>query len=183
MYTNKQRKHLVNQINALSFTEHEEIYKIIQKHGLTYSQNKNGIFFNISTFPDEVVDEIHKLVSFCMSQQHDLDEYDQKINECKMNNNVQRMDIKKHFEHNAQHQKQQIEHIHEKLDEASMEKLTNFIEKIKQDRDKIGKKKTNTSFLNFKKRFLKKSGERKIEKDLENELKAESFLINTSIHT
>ncbi len=175
-FNNKQRKHLVNQINGLSYTEHEEIYKIIKKHGLSYSQNKNGIFFNISSFPNEVVDEIYKLVSFCMSQQHELDEYDLKINECKMSNNVQRMDIKKHFEANAEHQRRQIEHIHEKLDEASMEKLTNFVEKMKQDREKIGKKKTHTSFLNCKKRFLKVSGERKIEKDLEDELNQEPFL-------
>ena len=178
-YSNKQRKLLVNQINSLSCTEHEEIYKIIKRHDLGFSRNKNGIFFNISGFPDEVVDEISKLVSFCMSQQHELDEYDLKINECKMNNNVQRMDIKKHFEANAEHQRRQIEHIHEKLDEASMEKLSNFIEKIKQDREKIGKKKTHTSFLNCKKRFLKVSGERKIEKDLEDELQKEPFIINT----
>lgn len=176
-YSNKQRKALVNQISLLSSTEHEEILKILHKHDLNYSQNKNGIFFNISSFPDAVVDEMYKLVQFCLSQQQQLEEYDIKMNECKLTNNVQRVDIKKHFELSAQMQKEETEQIYHKLDEVSAEKFSCFVEKLKQDRDRIGKKKTNTNFLNAKKRFIKKAGERKVEKDLEEDLASESYII------
>lgn len=173
-YSNKYRKQLFNRISNLSSTEHEEIFKIIKRHDLTYSQNKNGIFFNLSAFPNHVIDEIDKMVDFCMSQKDELDEYDIKMNECKMNNSVQRMDIKQHFEETEKQKAFQVVSVQEKLSEASMEKLSNFVDKLQQDRDKIGKKKTNMSFLNAKKKFMKKSGERKIEKDLQEELEPDT---------
>lgn len=173
-YNNKHRKNLFNRISTLSSTEHDEIFKIIKRNDLAYSQNKNGIFFNMSLIPDDVIEEIDKLVDFCISQKDELDEYDIRMNECKMNNSVQRMDIKKHFEATEKQKHEKVSCIQEKLSEASMEKLSTFVEKIKQDRDKIGKKKTNTTFLYAKKRFLKKGGERKIEKDLVEELDFEN---------
>lgn len=177
-FTNKQRKALVNQISLLSSTEHEEILKILIKHDISYSQNKNGIFFNISTIDDSIVDEIHLLVQFCLNQQQELEQYDIKINECKMTTNVQRVDIKKHFETTAKLQKDETIRLHEKMDNVSIEKLNIFMEKMKQDREKLGKKKTNTNFLNATKRFIKKSGERKVEKDLEEELITDPVLVN-----
>ena len=173
LYSNKFRKQLLGRINSLSATEHEEIFNLIKRHDLTYTQNKNGIFFNLSTLPDSVVEEITKLVDFCASQKKELDEYDIRMNECKINSSVQRMDIKKHFEENEKQKLSQVESIQQKLTATSAEKLTTFVEKIKQDRDKIGKKKTNMSFLNAKKKFLKRSGERKIEKELVDELAPE----------
>ena len=177
VYNNKQRKALVNQIAMLSSPEHEEILKIIRSHDISYSQNKNGIFFNISVLPDSIVDEINSIVRFCLSQQQELEEYDIKINECKLNTNVQRVDIKKHFETTAKQQKEETCKLHEKLDTVSAEKLNVFMEKIKHDRDKIGKKKTNTNFLNATKRFIKKAGERKVEKDLEDDLVPDKVIL------
>ena len=62
--------------------------KIVKKSNVTYSQNKNGIFFNLSNLPDDFVKEIDDLVNYCMSNKKDLDEYDKIINECKMSNNI-----------------------------------------------------------------------------------------------
>jgi len=174
-YSNKYRKQLLNRINNLSTTEHEEIFKIIKRNDLTYSQNKNGIFFNLSALPNNVIEELNKMVEFCISQKDELDEYDIKMNQCRLNNSVQRMDIKQHFEETERHKQCEAASVQEKLSEASMEKLTHFVEKIQQDRDKIGKKKTNTTFLNAKKKFLKRAGERKIEKDLVEDLELETI--------
>lgn len=176
-YSNKERKNLVGKISELSSTEHEEIYKILQRYNIVYSRNKNGIFFNMSTLSNQIVDEISKLVTFCLSQQSALDEYDIKINECKMSNNVQRMDLKLHLETTAMQKKEHVQSVHDKLDEISMGKLSNFVERMKQDRDKIGKKKVNTSYINAKKRFTKKCGERKVEKDLDEDLTPETYLL------
>jgi hypothetical protein len=177
MYTNKQRKSLVDKICALSATEHREIFKILSEHNISYSQNKNGIFFNISTIPDDVVDEINGLVRFCINQQQELEQYDMKINECKLTTNIQRVDIKKHFEVTAKQQEDESNRIYEKLDVISSEKLNVFVEKMRHDRDKIGKKRTNTNFINATKRFIKRSGERKVEKDLEEELTLDCCLV------
>ncbi len=180
-YSNKYRKQLLGRINNLSSTEHEEIFNLIRRHNLGYTQNKNGIFFNLSTLPDGVIEEIGKLVDYCASQKKELDAYDIRINECKINSSVQRIDIKKHFEETEKQKLSQVETIQQKLSAESSEKLNTFVEKIKQDRDNIGKKKTNMTFLNAKKRFLKKSGERKIEKELVEELTPEKPVYSATI--
>lgn len=86
-FTNRYRRHLVEKINALSDTEHEEIFKIMRYNGIEFTQNKNGIFFNISTVDHAVIEQISNFVSFSSENKKNLDEYDKKINECKMNNN------------------------------------------------------------------------------------------------
>ena len=170
----------MQKIQKLSSTEHEEVFKIIREHDVSFSQNKNGVFFNLTTIPDDIIERIDKMVDFCLSQKDELDNYDYHLKKCKMNNNVQRVDIKQHFEITATKIKKEEDNVIEKLDEQSMEKLATFVGKVRQDREKIGKKKTNMSFLNAKKRYLKKSGERKIEKDLEEDLTVESYLITTT---
>jgi hypothetical protein len=37
-----------------------------------------------------------------------------------------------------------------------MEKISNFVEKINQDKDKVGKKKVNVKFHNARKKYSKK---------------------------
>ena len=93
MVTNKQKKNLFEKINSLSKTEHEEIYKIIQTHNNTveskilFSKNKNGIFFNLSEIDDKLYEQLEHFVNFCIANKKNLDDYDKKINECKLSNN------------------------------------------------------------------------------------------------
>ena len=89
MYSNKYKKLLFEKINSLSSTEHEEVFKIIKSNNINYSKNKNGVFFNISNIHDDIVKHIDEFVLFCVSNKKELDEYDKKLNECKLNNNFQ----------------------------------------------------------------------------------------------
>lgn len=89
-YPNRVRKQLIEKINELSFAEHEEIFKIIRDHipDCNYTQNSNGIFCNMSAFPDELMRKIETFVVFCTKNKKQLDDYDQKMKECKMKNNL-----------------------------------------------------------------------------------------------
>ncbi len=87
-YTNRTRKQLLDKINELCPTEHEEIFKIIRDNSsdFNYTRNTNGIFFNMSIFPDALLSKIECFVVFCLENNKELDEYDKKLKECKINN-------------------------------------------------------------------------------------------------
>jgi hypothetical protein len=178
-YTNKHRKSLFDKINILSSTEHEEILKIVKGHNVTYSQNKNGIFFNLSSIPDIVVRDIDNFVSYCISNKKELDEYDKIINECKMNNCINNI-IPAINTSLGNMGKIQIEEkdswANVKVDDVTVDKFVKFVDKVNQDKDKIGRKKLNLKFNNAKKRFSKKN-ERKIDADVLDDLKEEEYLI------
>lgn len=189
-YSNKQRKVLYDRINSLSSTEHEEILKIVKAYNATYSQNKNGIFFNLSSLSDDAVKEIDNFVNYCISNKKELDEYDKIINECKMSNNLKtimpthsvaptlntslanmgKVDIvSTDFPVNTW--------ASLKVDDTTVEKFVKFVDKVNQDKDKIGRKKMNVKYNNAKKRYSKKISERKIDTEQADILNIENYII------
>lgn len=82
-YSVRDRQILTQRIGELGPTEHMEIYGIISKNNIDHTRNKNGVFVNMTTLPNEVVHTIHQFVSFCHDNKLVLDEYDKRLNECK----------------------------------------------------------------------------------------------------
>jgi hypothetical protein len=82
---------LMQRTQDLGPTEHEEIFKILNMSGIDHTQNNNGVFINLSRVPDDVVDRVQNFVDFCFDNKHDLDEYDKRLNECKLSNNYDRI--------------------------------------------------------------------------------------------
>ena len=185
-YSNKQRKVLFDRINSLSSTEHEEILKIVKTYNATYSQNKNGIFFNLSSLSDEAVKDIDNFVNYCISNKKELDEYDKIINECKMSNNLKTI-IPTNTLNTSLANMGKMELINTaspvdnwellKADEATVDKFVKFVDKVNQEKDKIGRKKMNVKYNNAKKRYSKKISERKIDTDQADVLQLDSYLV------
>lgn len=50
------------------------------------THNKNGTFVNFSTIDDAVVQEVSKFTDFCLSNKLELDDYEKRMSECKINN-------------------------------------------------------------------------------------------------
>jgi hypothetical protein len=162
IYNNKFRKLLFEKIINLSITEHEEIFKMIKLNDINFSQNKNGIFFNLSTIDDKVIKEIHNFVGYCITNKTELDKYENKLNECKINNNFENImpilpkqpclieySVKtKDIDDNW--------NILNSIDSKKLAKIAIFVEKMGTDRDKIGKKKLNVKFHNARKKYSKK---------------------------
>ena len=48
-----------------SETEQIEIFKLLQKYKINYTENSNGIFINLNKLKNEIVEELFKLVKFC----------------------------------------------------------------------------------------------------------------------
>ena len=61
--TNKMFK-LKLQIKNLSKNEYIEIFKIIKMNNEKFSQNKNGVMFDLMKFTDKTIDEINNFIKY-----------------------------------------------------------------------------------------------------------------------
>mgnify|MGYP006153428367 CR=1 FL=1 len=57
-------KQLRKQIGDLTINEQEEIFKLFVKYECKYTRNNNGIFINMTSLSDDVLNEIHKLIDY-----------------------------------------------------------------------------------------------------------------------
>ena len=65
------RKQLFDNIKILVKPEQEEIFRIIRKMKENYTENANGIFFDISLLSDETLHQIHEYIEFCLKTRHE----------------------------------------------------------------------------------------------------------------
>ena len=181
-YTYFNKKHLFDKINSLSSTEHDEIFRIINKHSINISRNKNGVFFNLSSLDDNVLEEIDKFVTYCVNNKQQLDEYDKRLNECKMNNkygmivnmNIKLEDMVSEKNNNTADDWSKVD-----LDAKNLAKVTNMLQRIVDDREKLHIKKINSKFINAKKRFNKKVvNDKKFDCEQLPELDKDVYLVN-----
>lgn len=160
IYTNNEKKIIFDKINTLSTTEHEEIYRIISEHSVNVSRNKNGVFFNLSSVENDVVAKIDTFVSYCVSNKVQLDEYDKRLNECKMSNKygkIENMNIRlENLPSSDTITNEKDDWNKVKLENKSVAKLTHLIDRMQEDREKLNVKRVNSKFVNAKKRFSKK---------------------------
>jgi len=70
----EQRKEFCKEMATLSRAELEEIYRILRREGGTFSENSNGIFFDVASLPAPVFEALWKFLQFCKSNANDLEE-------------------------------------------------------------------------------------------------------------
>ena len=63
---------LRKEINKLVNTQHIEILRILTKHKIHYSENRNGIFVNMILLSDEVIDEMNSYIKYIKKQEKQL---------------------------------------------------------------------------------------------------------------
>ena len=64
-------RELRDKINQLQDYEKKEIYTIL-KNKVKYTQNKNGLFFNMSSWTDEIKEMVENLIIFIEENKHKL---------------------------------------------------------------------------------------------------------------
>lgn len=69
----KEHKQLFDNIKILVKPEQEEIFRIIRKMKENYTENANGIFFDISLLSENTLDQIKEYIEFCLKtrQEHE----------------------------------------------------------------------------------------------------------------
>ena len=60
------RKRVFESIKVLVKSEQEEVFRIIRKTKENYTENSNGIFFDLSTVSDETFNQIKEYLDFCL---------------------------------------------------------------------------------------------------------------------
>ena len=73
------RKRFLEDLKLLSKTEHAKILEILQKHKADFSENSNGVFFDVSKITAETFHDIQTYMEFCKIVRQDQarrDEYE-----------------------------------------------------------------------------------------------------------
>ena len=71
MATYEDRKQFLEQLGVLSRTELEEIFRIIKRHNDIYSENTNGIFFNVAELREQTFIQLNEFMKFCMKNREE----------------------------------------------------------------------------------------------------------------
>ena len=65
------RKQFLEQLGQLSRAELEEIFRIIKRTNDIYSENTNGIFFNVAELREETFIKLNDFMNFCMKNREE----------------------------------------------------------------------------------------------------------------
>lgn len=68
----ERRRTFLDGIKLLTKAEHIEIVRILQKHKAVYSENSNGVFFNVATLEQSTFDSLELFLKFTQSNRKDL---------------------------------------------------------------------------------------------------------------
>jgi hypothetical protein len=62
-----ERKKIFETIKALAKPELEEIFRIIRKLKVPYSENSNGVFFDLASISDDSFEQVREYIQFCLT--------------------------------------------------------------------------------------------------------------------
>jgi hypothetical protein len=79
------KKKLIEVSKNLSKIEYFEIFNIIKQDNCQYSENKNGIFINLSNVSEKTIDKIFNFINFIKHKKEDLIKHEEIINDAKKN--------------------------------------------------------------------------------------------------
>ena len=65
---------LRDEIEKLNKNNHLEILKILKKHSISFSENKNGSFINLNCVDDFILSEIKEYILYLQKQENIINE-------------------------------------------------------------------------------------------------------------
>lgn len=77
--TYEDRKKMFEVMKILVKSEQEEIYRIIRKSKETYTENSNGIFFDLSSISEYAYSQIKEYLEFCIKTRQEMDSRQKEI--------------------------------------------------------------------------------------------------------
>lgn len=79
----KKMKEIQQKIQDLPDENQRTILKIIKENNIPFTENSNGIFFDLMSLPSETLDKISKFLIFCDNCNVVLDKRDKELSEIK----------------------------------------------------------------------------------------------------
>lgn len=71
--TYEDRKKMFEIMKILVTSEQEEIYRIIRKTKETYTENSNGIFFDLASISEQSYLQIKEYLNYCIKTRQEMD--------------------------------------------------------------------------------------------------------------
>ena len=81
----EERKKCLDELKKLVKSEQEQIFLILKKHKVEYSENSNGIFFDLSRVVQEAFEEIQKFLTFCQANRTEFEARDRQMENSRLN--------------------------------------------------------------------------------------------------
>lgn len=148
------KKNILENIRDLNAFEHQEVFKIIKKYNIKYSENSNGIFINMNKLGKRTINEIDKFITYCNSNKK-LFQTENKIRK-QLKNFVDTKISQEKKEENIGVKKYQ--EIEEKIEKGISYKSDNYEEDNLEDLEDVdcSSKINNNMNLKYKNEFDKK---------------------------
>jgi hypothetical protein len=80
----EERKQALQEFRKLVKAEQEQIFLILKRYKLEFSENSNGVFFDLSRVPKEPFQEIQKFLIFCQTNRSDFEARDREMETSRM---------------------------------------------------------------------------------------------------
>ena len=64
----EKRKFFFEEVKHLDKEEYHEIFRIIKKHSVEYTENNNGVFFDLNRINDETFQKLDEFMNYCKTQ-------------------------------------------------------------------------------------------------------------------
>ena len=81
----EERKLFSEELKRLVISEQEEIFRILKRGGCEYSENSNGVFFDVSKVPKKVFDEMKQFLVFCQANRKNFEIRDREMEDSRLN--------------------------------------------------------------------------------------------------
>jgi hypothetical protein len=81
----EERKRVLGELKKLVRPEQEQIFLILKRHKVDYSENSNGVFFDLNRIPNEPFEEIQKFLVFCQTNRNDFEVRDREMEFSRLN--------------------------------------------------------------------------------------------------
>lgn len=75
----EQRKKVWESIKTLVKSEQEELFRILLRNKVEFTENTNGIFFDVGKLDPPIFEEIVKFLSFCAENRIDFEKRDKTL--------------------------------------------------------------------------------------------------------
>jgi hypothetical protein len=62
------RKQFLEDLKFLSKEEYEELFRIIKRNNIDYSENSNGVFFDLTSISNDIFSKLVTFLDFCKVQ-------------------------------------------------------------------------------------------------------------------
>lgn len=75
----EERKRILVELKKLVKSEQEQIFLILKRYKVDFSENSNGVFFDLNRVPKEPFEEMRKFLTFCQTNRKDFEARDREM--------------------------------------------------------------------------------------------------------